>query len=119
MSPYGAELEPSVLRRITLPRTPLNRKPAVDLTRRALCADLVINSATHSGSNGGRKIRGRVCPRPIATGSHAFHKPGFPPSSIRLCVAEFMTRFDRQTKGMPSADLRVQTATARGVAEAQ
>jgi hypothetical protein len=26
-------------------------------------------------------------------GFHAFHKPDFPPSQIRLCVAGFMTRF--------------------------
>ena len=26
-------------------------------------------------------------------GFHAFHKPDFPPSQIRLCVAGFMTRY--------------------------
>ena len=56
-------------------------------------ADLAIKCATHSGSNVGRKIWGRVCPRPIPLGFHAFHKPDFPPSQIRLCVAGFMTRF--------------------------
>jgi hypothetical protein len=38
-------------------------------------ADLAIKCATHSGSNGDRKIRGRVRPRPIATGFHAFTSP--------------------------------------------
>src|SRR5215212_9554428 len=56
-------------------------------------ADLAIKCATHSGSAVGRKIRDRVCPRPIPIGFHAFHEPDFPPSQIRLCVAGFMTRF--------------------------
>jgi hypothetical protein len=59
-------------------------------------ADLAIKCATHSsGSNVGRKIRGRMCPRPIPIGFHAFHEPDFPPSQLRLCVAGFMTRFVR------------------------
>ena len=58
-----------------------------------MAADLAIKCATHSGSNVGRKIWGRVCPRPIPLGFHAFHKPDFPPCQIRLCVAGFMTRF--------------------------
>src|SRR5215207_9209622 len=49
--------------------------------------------ATHSGSNVGGKIRGRVRLRPTPTVFHAFHGPDFPPSQIRLCVAGFMTRF--------------------------
>jgi hypothetical protein len=52
-----------------------------------------IKCATHSGSTVGRKIRGPAYPRPIPMGFHAFHKPDFPPSQIRLCVAGFMTRF--------------------------
>src|SRR5215217_7261854 len=59
----------------------------------AVLPDLAIKCATHSGSNVGRKIWGRVCPRPIPLGFHAFHKPDFPPSQISLCVAGFMTRF--------------------------
>src|SRR5215212_3688788 len=55
--------------------------------------DLAIKCATHSGSNVGRKIWDRVWPRPIPLGFHAFHKPDFPPSQIRLCVAWFMARF--------------------------
>src|SRR5688572_1567528 len=56
-------------------------------------SDLAIKCATHSGRNVGRKIWDRVCPRPIPLGFHAFHKPDFPPSQIRLCVAGFMARF--------------------------
>src|SRR5829696_4219635 len=56
-------------------------------------ADLAIKCATHSGSTVGRKIRSPAYPRPIPMGFHAFHKPDFPPSQIRLCVAGFMTRF--------------------------
>src|SRR5215216_3815944 len=57
------------------------------------CSNLAIKCAAHSGSNVGRKIWGRVCPRPIPLGFHACHKPDFPPSQIRLCVAGFMARF--------------------------
>src|SRR5215217_6651740 len=60
----------------------------------AFCStDLAIKCATHSGSTVGRKIRSPAYPRPIPMGFHAFHKPDFPPSQIRLCVAGFMTRF--------------------------
>jgi hypothetical protein len=58
-----------------------------------LRADLAIKCATHSGSTVGRKIRSPAYPRPTPMGFHAFHKPEFPPSQIRLCVAGFMTRF--------------------------
>ena len=59
---------------------------------RDLVADLTIKCATHSRSNGGRKIRGRACPKPIPTGFHAFHGPDFLPRKVRLCVPEFMAR---------------------------
>src|SRR5215217_8033423 len=61
-------------------------------------ANLAIKCAAHSGSNVGRKIWGRVCPRPIPLGFHACHKPDFPPSQIRLCVAGFMARFARRCR---------------------
>src|SRR5215217_4977031 len=64
----------------------------------AFCStDLAIKCATHSGSTVGRKIRSPAYPRPIPMGFHAFHKPDFPPSQIRLCVAGFMTRFAHGT----------------------
>jgi hypothetical protein len=56
--------------------------------------DLTIKCATHSRSNGGRKIRGQACPKPTPTGFHAFHGPDFLPRQVRLCVPEFMARSD-------------------------